>query len=286
MRRILLILLMVVTLSGCYKNELFHTIHTDSGLILLEVIPPVLEDGEVMPDSYTIEVNGVEGIVEDGVVTFLALVEPGEYDFYIYNETDAISMSGSVATAVVENGVAQLSDSHIYYGTGVIIIDADNNATLKIETIAITRKLNIDIAITEGDIEDIESIDMTLSGIACGWNCATNSVLGEAVSVSSSLEMTAVSRAETTSLTGSLYLLGVNGSQQQLDVVIHYKNGHKQSISSDLSSDLTGFNDDKTTAYTLQSSTKVLSEISSSGVITDWVVSDDSYGLESTPSML
>ncbi len=300
MRRWFLILTLTISLAlasvGCYKNDIMHTYHPETGLVVLMVEPPVLEEGEEMPSSYFIEVNGVIGEVVNGRVTFASLVDPGTYDIRIYNQSDAVSIdsdgianSQGVDDIVTLRGgdVVALSDSHIYFGAGTMTISADYNDVIEIDVAPMTRKLTFEIAVSEGEVEKVESIDMSFTGVAGSWHCINGEAVGDAKSVKSTFEIVATrTRADGDtgySLNSSLYLLGLIGDEHNLEVTIHYQTGVKQVISSSITSELKGFNDDKSKSLVLSSQTALMTETYYNATITDWEVAEDNFDFEVGP---
>ncbi len=295
MKRLLHIFLLCASLYlvGCYKNEISYTYHPENGLVELVVsLSDQVEDGVVVPTSYTLEVNGVRSDVDDVQSAFLSLVEPGTYDIRVYNESDEIKIdSDAVAqTECYSDIYTKLSTEHVYFGSTVLEVSADNNYLSQIVVEPITATLTFEMLISDGDIDEVDNIYMTLSGVASGWDCLNGESVGEAKSVESSFEIEqttrSTSRAETTTvdyLKSSLILLGVVGEEQSLNVVVTYKNGHKQVITSDLGGEFDDFNDNKTTTKIMQSTTSLLSETEYSATIVDWKAAEDSFAFEIGP---
>ncbi len=291
MRRYVAILILgaVAALVGCYKNDIMHTYHPEHGLVLLFVDPPELEEGDTMPTEYVIEVNGVRGEVVDGRITFARLVDPGTYDIRIYNETDAIKVDAEgVAHSAVNGEKTALSDSHIYFGEGVMTISKDYNDKIEIHIERMTRKLTFQFAITEGDVDKVDSVYMSFSGVASGLNCRTGERVGTACVVESSFEIAQSTTKGVTSddgyyLTSSLHLLGTMGVQQRLEVEITYKNGNRQHISSNLDGQFADFNSGDTTTKIMQTETKLLSETQQSATIVDWAEAEEGFDFEIGP---
>ncbi len=295
MKRLLHIFLLCASLYlvGCYKNEISYTYHPENGLVELVVsLSDQAEDGVVVPTSYTLEVNGVRSDVDDVQSAFLSLVEPGTYDIRVYNESDEIKIdSDAVAqTECYSDIYTKLSTEHVYFGSTVLEVSADNNYLSQIVVEPITATLTFEMLISDGDIDEVDNIYMTLSGVASGWDCLNGESVGEAKSVESSFEIEqttrSTSRAETTTvdyLKSSLILLGVVGEEQSLNVVVTYKNGHKQVITSDLGGEFDDFNDNKTTSKIMQSTTSLLSETEYSATIVDWKAAEDSFAFEIGP---
>lgn len=164
-----------------------------------------------------------------------------------------------------------------YYGSEEVSIDAYQPNSTTIAPSAVTRELNLDLALDGSSAELIESVTITISGIASGWDCTNDTSYGDAASVTIS-----ITDLSSGSINETLNLLGIVLSEDQiLTIEITYKDNYPSpsTIVTDLSDELSNFNSDKSTPLTISASITLPSESNFTGSIGDWVTSEKTVTL-------
>ncbi len=244
---------------SCYKSDLSNTTHPEDGMVTVNMIFPT--DVEISADSYTIIFNG-ENYTTTTITTPLdAIVEPGEYYVYVYSNTSSISVEDNtatngtiIATAESEGENVKSFSDHAYFGMQKVIVTADAVITSNVSMAQISRDINFNLQITEGDPDRIVSLTSSLSGVSEQWECVGDTIWGTATSIDTSLEQGAsIVRSEVDNryIAGSIRVLGINGEKQTLEIHLTYDDGKTQTITSDLSTELSGANSNKSTPITL-----------------------------------
>ncbi len=278
MRRVFLTIIGALLITSCYKSDLTDTTHPESGEVVVDIELPT---DVVDPDGgYTIIFNGETITTSDGSTSVGADIEPGEYYIYVYNNTSGISVEDNTSTdgTILANAesegdsVKSLTD-HIYFGMQRVVVTADAVVTSDISMEQISRDINFNLQITEGDPDRIESITSSLSGIASQWECVADIPYGAGASIVPLLiqgESMVRSTIDNDYITGSIRVLGIMGSEQILTLELTYSDGISQKIVSDISDLLSNANSDKSTPITLSGDIYTPIEAGQEGTITNW----------------
>lgn len=278
MKRVLIIIIAALFITSCYKSDLSDTTHPAEGKVAVSIELPT---GDIPPsDGYTIIFNGETFTTTDYSTTLDAIVEPGEYYVYVYSNTAAIniedrtSVDGTIiATAESdEENVKSLND-HAYFGMQRVVVTADAVVTSNISMSQISRDINFNLQIAEGDSDRITSISSQLSGVTSQWECIDDTPHGIDTTIDPSLAQGASivrSSVDNGYITGSIRVLGINGDEQNLTINLTYSDGKTQKIVSDISDELSEVNSNKSTPITLSGDINTPTEAGLEGTITNW----------------
>lgn len=297
MKRVFIILAAAALITGCYKSDLTNTTHPDEGKVVVDLILPTPDpsaesEDATLPEGYTIILNGKEITVgEDGSVVLPDNLEPGVYTIYVYSNNSEMIIENNItetgdgtitSSKIVDAGMVESLTEDLYFGMQTITVLADEVIASEITLWQVTRTIKFNLNLTEGDIEDIVAISASLGGVAGQWECVEDIPVGDVVTIAPAF-VQGESLTKTTAndyLTSSIKVLGVDGGEQILNLELTFSNGNTQSITSDVSDQLAGSNDTKSTPIILSGNLKVNTEVGATGTITDWEVSDNEYDFD------
>ena len=233
---------LLFSLGGCAKDEQHHTPHPDKGVVAISVDLPQ-GDEEEEGTGYTVEIDGTTADGHEGRYTVSDPLPPGEYTVLAYNEPEGITMTDGIARVERTDGtVRALTDfinplpDYLYSGTERITVVADDTLRMNLDVTQRVRDLHIELTVTEGDPERIAAITGTLSGVAEAYDLRNETLYGEAVSTRPTFTRSG------DKVSADLRLLGIMGDAQTLSILLTFSNGDTQSVESDLTEVLAGFN--------------------------------------------
>ena len=228
---------LLFSLGGCAKDEQHHTPHPDKGVVAISVDLPQ-GDEEEEGTGYTVEIDGTTADGHEGRYTVSDPLPPGEYTVLAYNEPEGITMTDGIARVERTDGtVRALTDfinplpDYLYSGT-----ERDDTLRMNLDVTQRVRDLHIELTVTEGDPERIAAITGTLSGVAEAYDLRNETLYGEAVSTRPTFTRSG------DKVSADLRLLGIMGDAQTLSILLTFSNGDTQSVESDLTEVLAGFN--------------------------------------------
>ena len=255
----------IFLLSSCSKDE-YNTPHPDKGVIAVNINHP--QGAE--EDDYTVEVDGKPLDEGDNASNPLT---PGEHTVLVYNTPEGFTVTDGIAYVERVDGTRALTDlidplpETLYSGTKTVTVVADDTLHLDLSVAQRTRDLRLELTVTEGDPERITAITGTLSGVAGAYDLRNETLYGEAVSTRPAFTRSG------DKVSADLRLLGIMGDVQTLDILLTFSNGDTQSIESDLTEILAGFND-STEPFTLTGNLHTPVEGGFSGNIDGWQQAD------------
>ena len=260
---------LLFSLGGCAKDEQHHTPHPDKGVVAISVDLPQ-GDEEEEGTGYTVEIDGTTADGHEGRYTVSDPLPPGEYTVLAYNEPEGITMTDGIARVERTDGtVRALTDfinpqpDTLYSATERITVVADDTLRMNLDVVQRTRDLHIKLIVTEGDPERIAAVTGTLSGVAEAYDLWNETLYGEAVSTRPTFTR------DGDKVSADLRLLGIMGDAQTLSILLTFSNGDKQSIESDLTEVLAGFNG-STEPFTLTGNLRTPVEGGFAGSIDGW----------------
>ena len=275
----ILALALLLTLGGCVKDELHDTPHPDTGGIAVTVDWTQRGEGVDIPAEWTVTMGGYTGTETGATHSPDYLFKPGSYTLAACNTPDGITISGTTATVDAADG-GFIADTPGWLFTSVqeVAIEADTDYSLTAVMHQQVRELTLVIE-PAGDAADrIESIEGTLSGAAGTLDFATGthgtpSELG--------LHFTKITSGDDAGKwTATVRLLGIAGDAQRLTATLTYTDGNPadtslDSLDSDLTAALDGFNNGKTVPLTLGGTiAETPGEAGFTGEITGWETVD------------
>lgn len=263
---------LLFSLGGCAKDEQHHTPHPDKGVVAISVDLPQGDDEE--EDAYTVEIDGTTADGKEGRYTVSDPLPPGEYTVLAYNTPQGFTVTDGIARVERTDGtVRTLTDfinplpDYLYSGTERITVMADDTLRMNLDVTQRVRDLHIELTVTEGDPERIAAIAGTLSGVAEAYDLRNETLYGEAVSTRPTFTR------DGDKVSADLRLLGIMGDAQTLSILLTFSNGDTQSIESDLTEVLAGFNG-STEPFTLTGNLRTPVEGGFAGSIDGWQQAD------------
>ncbi len=298
MKRVFIILAATALITSCYKSDLTNTTHPDLGKVEVEITLSTLdlETGEstdpdaTSPTSYTLVLDGEEVIVgADGALA--ETLEPETYTIYAYNNTSELNMENNItetgegtitSSKIVDAGMVESLTEDLYFGTQTITVLADQIIYSEIILKQVTRTIKFNLNLIGGEIDNIVAVTASMGGIASQWECVEDIPIGDVVTIALDFAQgESLTKATANDyLTSSIKVLGINGDEQLLNLKLTFANGNTQSFTSDVSDQLVGSNDIKSTPIILSGSLIVNTEFGATGTITDWVVSGNEYDFD------
>ena len=252
-------------LASCVKDELHDTPHPDQGVVSVSVDYP-----QGAEDDYTVEVDGKPLDEGDNASNPLT---PGEHTVLVYNTPEGFTVTDGIAYVERVDGTRALTDlidplpETLYSGTKTVTVVADDTLHLDLSVAQRTRDLRLELTVTEGDPERITAITGTLSGVAGAYDLRNETLYGEAVSTRPTFTRSG------DKVSADLRLLGIMGDAQTLSILLTFSNGDTQSIESDLTEVLAGFNG-STEPFALTGNLRTPVEGGFAGSIDGWQQAD------------
>lgn len=278
-----------VSLTTCVKDELHDTPHPEQGAIVVQMDWSDLLP-EAVADTYILNVDGYEQTASGVTNAVDRLSEPGEHTLMVYNKPDGITIDGDIAsvdeqTAPANNKPdARTTDSstrtaatvsckplpdYLFSLSRTVNVEKDDTLRITVKPRQWVRQTNVKLTVSEGDYTRIASVTGTLSGAERSVNIRTSERMGTAVSVSNGF---VVNEGECNT---GFRLMGIVPSERQtLTVSITFTNGDTQTVVSDLTERMKGFNDGNA-PLTLTGNLNLPVETGATGSIEDWTVVDN-----------
>ena len=266
---------LLFSLGGCVKDDLHDTPHPDRGVAAVAIDLPQGAVGD--ETGYTVEIDGTTADGREGRYTVSDPLPPGEYTVLAYNTPQGFTVTDGIARVERTDGtVRALTDfinplpDYLYSGTERITVVADDTLRMNLDVTQRVRDLHIELTVTGGDPERIAAITGTLSGVAEAYDLRNETLYGEAVSTRPTFTR------DGDKVSADLRLLGTMGDAQTLSILLTFSNGDTQSIESDLTEVLAGFNG-STDPFTLTGNLRTPVEGGFSGSIDGWQQADGGY---------
>ena len=259
--------------SGCINYPIYEHDYCDCGKIV-SLITDWKERGDDIdiPQRYTVKIGDYTDVfsgIENSVDHIFA---SGKYIINIWNEPDHITVSNRKAAAnYTIGGVGWL-----FSGRREVMIEKDGEHSFIVFMQQQIRQLTLELEIADNVIHRYTSVSATLSGVAETLNMDDGTHDAPIIIV-----LTFAENPEDNRWKASVRLLGVAGNRQILTLTMNPVGDHSSlhTFTSDLSSQLASFNDDKKTPLTLIAridGTQSDGELIAS--ITDWIIGETSSG--------
>ncbi len=239
-----------VLLSSCVKDTLYDTPHPDHGKITVTADWSARGEGIDIPATWTIAMGDYTGTETTATHAPDYLFAPGSYTLVAWNPAEGITVSGTTATVAPASG-SQTTGTFIDNAPGwffthaeQVSIEKDTDYPLTAAMQQRVRDLQLELEVTQGRPELIQSVTATLSGIAGIFDMEKGQTIGEPTSTVFSFTR------DGSKLTADARLLGTMGDVQALVLDIVFTDGGRtQRTEVDLTEALADFNGDMTTAY-------------------------------------
>lgn len=229
-------------------------------------------DGIDIPATCT-AVTGGQTHTLTGTTHTLPEMEAGTYPVLIYNTADKISVSGTTVTIETANQTVNPAPGWLFTFAGNITAETAKETTMTAVMVQQVRPLSIELTLTGGNPGDLQSIEASLSGVAGGMDYKDNTYTG------SGLKVIPVLNKDGNLLKGSVRLLGLTAEVQILTLDVIFADGKQQTIESDVSSQLSGFNTEKHKLLTLAADMEIASQAGFTATITPWQSQTGSNGV-------
>lgn len=234
-----------VLLSSCVKDTLYDTPHPDKGAVTINLT------GLSADDNYVLDMDGKVADITGSPFTNPDLLNPGTHSMVIYNRAEGFTFDGRMARVNAPDGKSRADGASVIPLPGYlktvsqeITVTADD--TLRVNPVPQqrVRDLQLELEVTQGRPELIQSVTATLSGIAGVFDMEKGQTIGEPTSTVFSFTR------DGSKLTADARLLGTMGAVQTLVLDIVFTDGGRtQRTEVDLTEALADFNGDMTTAY-------------------------------------
>lgn len=261
-------------LLGCNVHDpIYETAHPQHGKITLTTDWSKMGEGITKPASYTIEIGEHKATANADKHIIEHLFDAGIYRGYFYNTAEHITVSNGIATVGVMTRAASTIEAlpgWFFSASDEVEIKKDTHHEFTTVMTQQIRQLNIELTVTDGDINNIELITASLSGVANSMNLKTNSYSG------TGLKVIPLFIRNGNKLSASVRLIGLTTEKQELILDIHYKGGANQHIISDISPLLASFNNnDKYKPLGVTGNMEIFTAIGIESTIKGWAVQDE-----------
>ena len=236
--------------ASCVKDTLYNTPHPNHGKITVTADWSARGEGIDIPATWTIAMGDYTGTETAATHAPDHLFAPGSYTLVAWNPAEGITVSGTTATVAPASG-SQTTGTFIDNAPGwffthaeQVTIEKDTDYPLTAAMKQRVRELQLELEVTQGRPELIQSVTATLSGIAGAFDMARGQTTGEPASTVFSFTR------DGSRLTADARLLGTMGAVQTMVLDIVFTDGGRtQRTEVDLTEAMKDFNDDMTTAY-------------------------------------
>lgn len=236
--------------ASCVKDTLYNTPHPGHGKITVTADWSARGEGIDIPATWTLSMGDYTGT--ETAVTHAPdhLFAPGSYTLVVWNPAEGITVSGTTVTVAPASG-SQTTGSFIDNAPGwffthaeQVTIEKDTDYPLTAAMQQQVRELQLELEVTQGRPELIQSVTATLSGIAGAFDMARGQTSGEPASTVFSFTR------DGSRLTADARLLGTMGAVQTMVLdIVFVDGGRTQRTEIDLTEAMKDFNGDMTTAY-------------------------------------
>lgn len=272
-KRLLLALMVTILLASCSVDDpIYETEHPEHGKITLVTDWSKIGEGIAKPSSYIIEMNGEKETATTDKHTIDYLFDAGTYRGYVYNQAEHITVTDGIATVTTSGGIVESMPGWFFSANIDVEIKKNTHHEVTATMQQQVRLLNIELTITDGDLDNIATVEASLSGVANAMNFKDNTYSG------TGLKVEPVFTKNANKLIAAVRLMGLTGEVQNLTLNITYNNGGTQQIVSDVSSNLTDFNKDKLKPLTLKGDAKIFMTVDMQTTITKWEIQDTING--------
>lgn len=236
--------------ASCVKDTLYNTPHPNHGKITVTADWSARGEGIDIPATWTIAMGDYTGTETAATHAPDHLFTPGSYTLVAWNPAEGITVSGTTATVAPASG-SQTTGAFIdnapgwfFTHTEQVTIEKDTDYPLTAAMKQRVRELQLELEVTQGRPELIQSVTATLSGIAGAFDMARGQTTGEPAST------VFFFTRDGSRLTADARLLGTMGAVQTMVLdIVFVDGGRTQRTEVDLTEAMKDFNDDMTTAY-------------------------------------
>lgn len=258
-------LLLLLLPTACEKDK-HQTPHPDQGALVITADLPT------DADTYVADVDGRTADFSTVPFCYPALLEPGTSSLVVYNRAEGFTFDGRTAkVALSGKSRADGADTVIplpgdlYSGTRSLDVVADDTLRVVADFARRTRDLRLELTVTQGRPELIQTVTATLAGIAAAFDMEAEQTTGKPAST------TFAFTRDADKLTADLRLLGTMGDVQSMVLDIVFTDGGRtQQTVVDLTEALAQFNSDPDTAFRVTGTLETPVDATVTATITGW----------------
>ena len=174
--------------ASCVKDTLYNTPHPNHGKITVTADWSARGEGIDIPATWTIAMGDYTGTETAATHAPDHLFAPGSYTLVAWNPAEGITVSGTTVTVAPASG-SQTTGTFIdnapgwfFTHTEQVTIEKDTDYPLTAAMQQRVRELQLELEVTQGRPELIQSVTATLSGIAGAFDMARGQTTGEPAS--------------------------------------------------------------------------------------------------------
>ena len=243
--RLICVICVPLFLASCVKDTLYNTPHPDRGAVTVSLT------GLEADDNYVLDIKGKAADITGSPFTYPDLFLPGTYSLLLYNRAEGFTFDGRMARVNAPDGKSRADGASVIPLPGYlktvsqeITVTADDTLRVNAVPQQRVRDLQLELEVTQGRPELIQTVTGTLSGIAGAFDMEAGQTTGEPVST-----IVAFTR-DGDKLTADARLLGTMGAAQTLVLDIAFVDGGRtQRTEVDLTEALADFNGNMTDGY-------------------------------------
>lgn len=243
--RLICVICVPLFLASCVKDTLYNTPHPDRGAVTVSLT------GLEADDNYVLDIKGKAADITGSPFTYPDLFLPGTYSLLLYNRAEGFTFDGRMARVNAPDGKSRADGASVISLPGYlktvsqeITVTADDTLRVNAVPQQRVRDLQLELEVTQGRPELIQTVTGTLSGIAGAFDMEAEQTTGEPAS-------TAVAfTRDGDKLTADARLLGTMGAVQTLVLdIVFVDGGRTQRTEVDLTEALVDFNGNMTDGY-------------------------------------
>ncbi len=276
----------IMLLAGCeIKDPIYNTTHPDKGAVILSADWSARSEEVGIPSEYTVELNGRSTLLTTNPAALPGLFVPGTAKLCAWNLAPGFIVADGKATLAkvdaTEEEVFTSQPGWLFTGNADVNIVVDDTLRVTLPMRQRVRLLRFDLTVTEGEYDRITGIEATLSGIAPTIDLRAGGLTDATGTVAILLTRSG------NKITGEARLPGISGTKQEFVVTLSFEDDEPQprTTSSDLTLQLTGFNDDLLSPLTLTGNLRSPIRTDVGSTVIDWVSGNGTGGENGSAEM-
>lgn len=272
-------------LAGCdVKDPIYNTPHPEKGAIILSADWTARGEGVNIPAAYTAELNGTTTVLSSNPAPLSGLFSPGVAKLCAWNTPEGFTIADGKATlapAAGANGLFTSQAGWLFTGSADITVIADDTLRTTLPMHQRMRLLRFELTVTGGDYNRITGIEATLNGIATTVDLHTGTLTD-----ATGTAVVALNRTDD-KITGEARLPGIAGTSQEFAVTLSFEGNEPtpQTTRSDISAQLSTFNDGQLTAIVLTGNLRSPVNMELGSTVIDWMSGNGAGGEDGSAGM-
>lgn len=226
-------------------------------------------EGISRPANYNVVISD-QTLNYTETANLLPELEVGTYSIYVHNSPENIAVTGTIATVTTTANKVEAQPGWLFTSITEAVYADFKEETITATMLQQVRQLSFELDIIGGDPAALQSVTASLTGVANGMDFKANTYTGTGLSV------TPVLTRGGSKLKGSVRLIGLTPETQILTLDITYTTGKTQQIITDISNQLSNFNEDKHKAITLTTNMEITNQAGFEATINPWKAKESS----------